>query len=35
MINPAASALSDETVRPKLSPSVLKKGPTVKAAKKP
>jgi hypothetical protein len=35
MINPAANALSDETVNPKLSPNCLKKGPTVKAAKNP
>ena len=35
IINPAAKALSDETVKPKFSPICLKKGPTVKAAKKP
>ena len=31
----AAKALSEETINPKLSPTCLKKGPTVKAAKKP
>ena len=35
IINPAAKALSDETVKPRLSPIDLKKGPTVNAAKKP
>ena len=35
IINPAAKALSDETVNPKFSPTCLKKGPTVNAAKKP
>jgi len=35
IINPAAKALSDDTVKPKLSPNDLKKGPTVKAAKNP
>ena len=30
-----AKALSDETVNPKFSPTCLKKGPTVNAAKKP
>ena len=29
IINPAAKALSDETVKPRLSPIDLKKGPTV------
>ena len=35
MIRPAAKALSDDTVNPKLSPNCLKNGPTVRAAKKP
>jgi hypothetical protein len=32
---PAAKALSEETSKPNFSPISLKKGPTVKAAKKP
>ena len=35
IINPAAKALSEETVSPKFSPTCLKNGPTVNAAKKP